>query len=76
MAESNAEIEQFQAEARAWLDENFPASLKGRGAELISGEFVDPSAGEDFKRWCQHLGDKGWGTPTWPTEYGGGGLTQ
>ena len=76
MAESNAEIEQFQAEARAWLDDHFPASLKGRGAELLSGEFVDPSAGEDFKRWCQHLGDKGWGTPTWPTEYGGGGLTQ
>ena len=76
MAESNPDLETFRAEARAWLEENFPSSLKGRGAELVSGEFVDPSAGADFTLWCQRLGEKGWGTPTWPTEYGGGGLSQ
>ena len=21
------------------------------------------------------MGDKGWGVPTWPTQYGGGGLS-
>ena len=24
--------------------------------------------------WIRRLGEKGWGTPTWPVEYGGGGL--
>jgi alkylation response protein AidB-like acyl-CoA dehydrogenase len=29
----------------------------------------------DMATWRTRLADKGWTTPTWPTEYGGGGLT-
>ena len=29
---------------------------------------------EDQKLWKQRMADKGWGAPTWPKQYGGGGL--
>jgi alkylation response protein AidB-like acyl-CoA dehydrogenase len=67
------ELEDFRAEARAWLAENFPASLKGK-AHLANGEGTGPSGG-DFAAWKTAIGAKGWGTPTWPAEYGGGGLS-
>ena len=26
--------------------------------------------------WLQRMGEKGWTCPTWPSEYGGGGLSK
>jgi alkylation response protein AidB-like acyl-CoA dehydrogenase len=75
MADSaeNLEIDAFRAEAKAWLAENFPASLRGRAGEaqamLEGGAFEG-----DFLVWKKRMGAKGWGTPTWPAQYGGGGL--
>jgi alkylation response protein AidB-like acyl-CoA dehydrogenase len=31
--------------------------------------------GEDARAWRKAMGAKGWGVPTWPAEYGGGGLS-
>ena len=76
MSESNDALESFRAGVRAWLDDNFPAALAGRASELAGGEFVDANANSDLKAWVKRLGEKGWGTPTWPAEYGGGGLSQ
>ena len=63
----------FRAEARAWIAENFPASLRGKDNALAAiegpGEFD-----ADADRWRVAMGEKGWGVPTWPKEYGGGGL--
>jgi alkylation response protein AidB-like acyl-CoA dehydrogenase len=72
------ELDAFRAEARAWLDENYPASLR-RGAEPGSEEaamtaMLTPN--EDQKLWKQRMAEKGWGAPTWPRQYGGGGLSQ
>jgi alkylation response protein AidB-like acyl-CoA dehydrogenase len=75
MADDTPALEAFRAEARAWLEENFPKSLSGRGAAVVSGEGIDPSETEALA-WGKTLGAKGWGTPTWPAEYGGGGLSQ
>ena len=75
MPQTQEELESFRAEVRAWLEENFPASLAGRGGEVMSSEFVE-SEEPDLAVWCERLGNKGWATPTWPSEYGGGGLTQ
>ncbi|MBI1200142.1 MAG: acyl-CoA dehydrogenase, partial [Phenylobacterium sp.] len=74
MADFGADIdlEAFRKEAREWLEANFPASLKGKSA-LASAEVR--SNEPDLVKWRKAMGDKGWGTPTWPTEYGGGGLT-
>jgi alkylation response protein AidB-like acyl-CoA dehydrogenase len=65
----------FRAEARAWLEENFPKSLRGASetaAEIIPGG--EKPIG-DALLWKQRMGAKGWGAPTWPTAYGGGGLS-
>jgi len=59
----------FREEVREWLSENFPTSLQGQG-------IGDEGDKKDFKEWRLKLANKGWGAPTWPTEYGGGGLTQ
>jgi len=70
--EMNA-LDAFRAEARDWLKENFPPALKGRGALMVA-EGLAPTR-PDFKAWAQAMGEKGWGTPTWPAAYGGGGLS-
>ena len=68
-----ADLEAFRAEARQWLEANFPASLRG-GDDMTPGE--GPAAeSEDRRRWKQAMADKGWGTPTWPSQYGGAALS-
>jgi alkylation response protein AidB-like acyl-CoA dehydrogenase len=68
------ELETFRAEARAWLEDNFPQSLRGQpGLAMLLMEGGEPEG--DLLAWKQRMGAKGWGTPTWPTEYGGGGLS-
>ena len=74
MVERSNEQEAFRQSVRTWLDENFPPRLKGKGAELLGyGEYTGPLQ-DDASLWQQRLGGKGWGTPTWPSQYGGGGL--
>lgn len=65
-------LEDFRAEARAWLEANFPPSLKGQGA-LASTEVT--TTHPELRAWRKAIGEKGWATPTWPAEYGGGGLS-
>ena len=70
-----ADLEGFRAEARAWLEANFPKSLAkdvaGQTAAMMSPEA--PTG--DQAVWKQRMGEKGWGVPTWPAAYGGGGLS-
>jgi alkylation response protein AidB-like acyl-CoA dehydrogenase len=66
-------LDAFRAEARVWLDENFPASLKRSGAAGAGDESGAAPQG-DLLLWRQRIGAKGWATPTWPAAYGGGGL--
>jgi alkylation response protein AidB-like acyl-CoA dehydrogenase len=63
-------LDAFRAEARAWLEANFPPALKGRSQMMLL-----PSNDADFVKWKKAMGDKGWGTPTYPKTYGGGGLS-
>jgi alkylation response protein AidB-like acyl-CoA dehydrogenase len=66
-------IENFRTEARGWIERNFPASLKGQsGLVMALNEGLEPTG--DLLSWKQRLGAKGWGAPTWPKAYGGGGL--
>ena len=66
------ELEDFRKEATAWLKDNFPASLAGK-AHYAMAERQTPGA--DLAAWKTAIGEKGWATPTWPTQYGGGGLS-
>ena len=64
----------FREEARGWIAARFPASLRGRNAAPSAVEGPgDPTPDEEA--WREAMGEKGWGVPTWPRDYGGGGLT-
>ncbi|HXQ47228.1 MAG TPA: acyl-CoA dehydrogenase family protein, partial [Caulobacteraceae bacterium] len=67
-----ADLDAFRNEARGWLEANFPPSLKGRGGMMFLEGASDSSG--DLGVWKKRMGEKGWGVPTWPTAYGGGGL--
>ncbi|WP_411287837.1 acyl-CoA dehydrogenase family protein, partial [Phenylobacterium sp.] len=70
-----AELDAFRAEARDWLTANFPASLaKDMDGQSAAAQSPAKPTG-DFAVWKERMGEKGWGTPTWPQAYGGGGLT-
>ena len=75
MAAARDELEGFRAEARRWLEANFPKSLIGRASEYMVVEGAVQIEG-DALAWRQALASQGWGTPTWPREYGGAGLSQ
>jgi alkylation response protein AidB-like acyl-CoA dehydrogenase len=73
-----AELDAFRTEVREWLEENYPASLRkdpDRVTEQLMGE-ARVKRDEDVDLWRKRIGEKGWGTPTWPKKYGGGGLGQ
>src|SRR4051794_7394699 len=67
-------LEAFRADARKWLEENFPPSLKGKQTMMLGEEMGSRNA--DFDKWKKAMGSKGWGTPAWPKQYGGGGLSR
>ncbi|MFZ5669178.1 MAG: acyl-CoA dehydrogenase family protein [Pseudomonadota bacterium] len=69
----NTDVEAFRAEAREWLAANFPPSLAGVDVAMMNA--VGPVEG-DALMWKLRMGEKGWGVPTWPAEYGGGGLSR
>ena len=66
-------IEAFRQDVRAWVDVNFPPDLKGLGNPIMLEERPKPT--EEQVAWRKAVGEKGWGTPTWPSEYGGAGLS-
>ena len=68
----DTDLEAFRAEARDWLEKNFPPSLKGKSGMMMGED--GPADGNDYGKWKKAMGDKGWGTPTYPKQYGGGGL--
>ncbi|MFC3071078.1 acyl-CoA dehydrogenase family protein [Phenylobacterium soli] len=68
-----SDLDAFRAEAREWIEANFPASLKGKPNPMMREERTKPS--EDMEKWRKAMGEKGWGVPTWPKEYGAAGLT-
>jgi len=70
-----ADLEAFRAEARNWLDDNFPKALAADPAAQTAKMQALPES-EEARAWRKAMGEKGWGTPTWPREYGGGGLSR
>src|SRR5688572_5037561 len=61
----------FRKEVRAYLEEIVPKDM------VYSPDWRDYSKEEHERKneIIKKLGSKGWLCPTWPTEYGGGGLT-
>ncbi len=66
----------FREEARGWLEENCPPSIRrppGPNESTGGGRratYPNPEA----KLWLERMAERGWTAPMWPKEYGGGGL--
>jgi alkylation response protein AidB-like acyl-CoA dehydrogenase len=64
------EAEEFRKEIRAWLEDNLPEGWFSPGFELT------PDERRRFnEEWVSKLHAGGWICATWPTEYGGKGLS-
>ena len=69
--------EQFRSEVRQWLQANCPESQRQpiTAAEQYWGGRRGSFPSEDARLWYERMRDRGWIAPEWPTEYGGGGLS-
>ncbi len=71
------DLESFRRETRAWVEANAPGSLRGVGNDPLHGVWGGRkwrSENADQKAWLERCAERGWTAPTWPIEYGGGGL--
>ena len=73
-----SDLESFREETRQWLQANAPAAMHvppKTPDELCWGgkKTIYPP---DVKRWLDVMAERGWTAPTWPKEYGGGGLSK
>jgi len=66
-------LENFRMQVSEWLAEHCPASARGKG-EIVTIGSKRPMKDPSLLQWRHSLGAKGWTAPTWPKEYGGGGL--
>jgi alkylation response protein AidB-like acyl-CoA dehydrogenase len=69
------DLQTFREETRDWLKTNCPPEMRKPGDVCWGGrnpQFSHP----DQEIWLERMGDKGWTCPTWPSEYGGGGLSK
>jgi len=73
MAESAAELREFRQDVSGWLAENCPDGAKGPGQQSIGSTKI--TLERDVALWLERCAEKGFTAPTWPTEYGGGGLS-
>ena len=74
-----ADLDVFRQQTRAWLEENCPQSMRTpqrSDNDACWGGRNFTFASEDQKRWLERMAARGWTAPEWPTEYGGGGLSQ
>ncbi|MEQ8857657.1 MAG: acyl-CoA dehydrogenase family protein [Pseudomonadales bacterium] len=72
-AAESSELAEFRDEVSAWLDKNCPKGARGPG-QIASGS-TKITLEPDVKRWLERCAERGYTAPTWPAEYGGGGLT-
>ncbi len=72
-----SEPEQFRSEVQEWLAENCPPSMRTATPEdeVIWGGRSQHFKNPDSKVWLQRMAERGWTAPTWPKQYGGGGLS-
>src|SRR5260221_4170505 len=76
---ASADLDSFRREVRTWLEANAPAAVRGvlssiEGQGNWGGRHptFDPP---EMKTWMERMAKRGWTAPTWPSEYGGGGLS-
>ena len=73
-----SDLNNFRLECRAWLEENCPAEMRTppKEGDGVWGGRNATYSHPDAKVWLDRMAEKGWTAPTWPTQYGGGGLSK
>lgn len=74
-----SELRDFRAACRTWLTDNVPDSLKGSRKGKFTGYWGGRKAAHiepDVLLWFERCRQRGWTAPTWPREFGGGGLSK
>ncbi len=74
-----SDLDAFRQEVRTWLDENCPQEMRTpmKGFEdACWGGRNYKFASQAQEDWLRAMAEKGWTVPTWPKEYGGGGLSK
>lgn len=67
-------LETFRTQTRAWLKDNCPESMRNKTVHFEDAHEVYST--DDAELWLQRMAERGWTAPSWPAEYGGGGLTR
>ena len=72
------DLQAFRAETRAWLTANCPPEMREpvRTEEDVcwggrNAQYQSPAQ----KLWLDRMAERGWTAPSWPSAYGGGGLS-
>lgn len=71
------EPNQFRQEVRDWLEANCPEVMRSpyrSEADVCWGGRDFTFQSEDQRLWLERMASRGWTAPSWPREYGGGGL--
>jgi len=71
-------LREFRREARTWLEENCPASMRldMPESEIINGGAKQRSPNPDSYTWLNLMHSRGWTVPHWPEAYGGANLSK
>jgi alkylation response protein AidB-like acyl-CoA dehydrogenase len=71
------DLDAFRQDVRRWLEANAPPSMATppRSAEELCWGGRKTVYPPDVQRWLAVMAERGWTAPTWPRDYGGGGLS-
>lgn len=73
----SSQLDDFRIEVRTWLDANCPPEMRQPVVESErcwgGQKWVFHSSAQ--RVWLERMAERGWTVPTWPKQYGGGGLS-
>src|SRR5574337_989208 len=70
-------LEEFRIQARAWLEAHCPPEMRQPVAsedDVCWGGRRWKFKSDAQRVWLERMAERGWTVPSWPREYGGGGL--
>jgi alkylation response protein AidB-like acyl-CoA dehydrogenase len=73
-----SDIQAFREETRQWLLSHAPPSMRApcNARDQICWGGKKTRYPDDVVRWRDVMAERGWTAPTWPAEFGGGGLSR
>lgn len=77
MSYADPGLDDFRAHVRDWLAANCPPEMRTPMPEheTVWGGRRETFANPASRLWLERMAERGWTCPTWPREYGGGGLS-